>query len=138
MEVLDSECETWEPLPNPPSRIAPSGMVSVVLEHTKQILLTLLLRNNFEVHYDYYGDCVVYIYDVPTRCWTEFDSPPFNLRCASSITSSNRALVATDDTHFWALLKKDDVFLVVHAYNLYENELFKGSINIERRIITMK
>lgn len=59
MEVLDSECETWEPLPNPPSRIAPSGMVSVVLEHTKQILLTLLLRNNFEVHYDYYGDCVV-------------------------------------------------------------------------------
>lgn len=139
MEVLDSACETWEPLPNPPSRIAPSGMVSVVLEHTKQILLTLLLRNNFEVHYDYYGDCVVYIYDVPTRCWTEFDSPPFNnLRCASSITRSNRALVATDDTHFWALLKKDDVFLVVHAYNLYENELFKGSINIERRIITMK
>ena len=130
MEVLNPKRRAWRPLSNPPLRIGYFGMVSAALERTKQIIVTAFLRGHSKVRcYDYDSGCVVYIYNVRTRCWTELDPPTINLRCGSPMTRDSRAVVGADDTLYWASLKEeDDMVLVVHAYRLYKNEWFKGFI----------
>ena len=129
MEVLNPKRRAWRPLPNPPLRIGYFGMVSAALERTKQIIVTAFLRGHSKVRcYDYDSGCVVYIYNVRTRCWTELDPPTINLRCGSPMTRDNRTVVGADDTLYWASLKEeDDMVLVVHAYRLYKNEWLGGT-----------
>lgn len=143
-QAFDPNLGTWEQLPDPPSDIS-MFWETTLLEATKQILVTSRVPGTADSD-GCCPDCEFFTYDVTERSWTKLNPFVRKLRGGYPVSngwndrddriSINRKAVAAGNTLYWVWFDKmaasDD--LVMHAYDLNEDEWFKGSLNVPKEI----
>ncbi|KAK7850163.1 hypothetical protein CFP56_001530 [Quercus suber] len=147
-QVFDLNLGTWEQLTDPPSDPSDIPMFhkweTTLLEATKQILVTSIVPGTADSD-GCCPDCKFLTYNVKERSWTKLnpfvrklrgDYPVSNSWNDRDERSSNRKAVAAGNTLYWVwfdrMAASDD--LVMHAYDLNEDEWFKGSLNVPKEI----
>ncbi|XP_023876351.1 uncharacterized protein LOC111988786 [Quercus suber] len=131
MEVFDPKLGTWKTLTNPPVEISTREMMVTPLPGPQnQILVIAPFQSSYGV-----PNCAVLTYDVKTDIWSLVDLCISKLFAGGSCEPSSRSapIPMVDGILYWVEFG-DCNDLVVHAYDLYKDDCFEGTINMLQEV----